>query len=322
MRHGVSRVQCTHAIVGEDMAKELEKFKSDYKKLDAGIKTYALKEASAYNQRVKNAWANCSQGEFNLADVMVDARKEGVTGTGLSDFVKNKKFKEALELLDQATSNLTDEIHKFQNFSLAAGDQSAACAKLVSAIEKDLKGRKDKSESKKEIEELKAEIEENIKDLNKSAKYATEQIVPGALNYAKNFQKTVQRILTQAPAAQERGKDGREIPMLFVDRNIKKNFTHAVGVNKQVIELVNGALEMAGDDMKGAAAELKKAAEFVKELKETNDTYAKAVKQYQTELDISKDKGKIEKMIEGIDKAYTGAERAVRGAVTTMKKAG
>lgn len=304
------------------MAKEIENFRKEYKKLEGGIATYAFKEASAYNQRVKNAWANCSQGEFNLADVMVTAREEGVTGTGLADFVKNKKFKEALELLDLATSNLTEDVRAFQNFSLKAGEQSAACGKLVSAIEKDLKSRKDKSESKKDIEELKTKVENDIKDLNKSAKYATEQIVPAALNYAKNFQKTLARILAQAPDAQERGKDGREIPQLFVDRVIKKNFGHAVKLGKDVAEIVSGAIDLAGDDLKGAMGELKKAAEMVKELKELNETYTKAVDKYQTELDISKDKSNIEKMIKAIGMSYSESERKVRGAATVMKKAG
>ncbi|MEO6300347.1 MAG: hypothetical protein ABIV25_01225 [Paracoccaceae bacterium] len=303
------------------MAKEWEKFQKDYAKLASSIKTYSFIEAQAYSKRLSTAWATCSQGEENLADSMVTARKNGVAGTGLADFTKDKSFKEALGLLDKATSMLTEEIRAFENFCLKAGDAVVEVAKLTNAIEKDLKGRKDKSESKKEIEGLLVKADADRKDMLKASKYYTEKVTPAALGYAKNFQKTVGKVLAQAPADQDKRKDATELPQLFVDRNLNKNFKHAVSVEKQIRELCNAAIEKAADDMKAAAGILKTAAPLLMELKSLRDSYTKAAKDHSSALDVSKDKAKIEKMVDVIIKSYEKAEPVFRGTATTMKKA-
>lgn len=304
------------------MAKEWDKFQTDYEKLKPSITKYAFSEASAYSKRMGTAHANCSQGEQYLAESMVSARKNGVTGSGLSDFVKDNGFKEALGLLDKATSMLTEATRAFESFCLEAGTAAEAVGKLHAAIEKDLKGRKDSSATKQDIQALSEQTVLDQKDLLKCSKYYGEKVNPAILNYAKNYQKTVAAIMKQAPEVQEKAKEATELPQLFVDRNIKKNFAHAVGSAQKISALCDSAMHKAQADLAAATPDLRAALDLLKELKAQNEEYVKAVAKFGDAINDSKDKDKTEKMIEGIAKAYETAERKLRGTMATIKKAG
>lgn len=305
-----------------DMAKEWEKFQSEYKKLQPDIKKHSMENASATSKRVQTASANCGQGEANLAEAMVIARKDGVKGTGLADLVKDKAFKDALGLLDKATSMLTEQIRAFEAFSTKAGEVGAQVAKLQVAIEKDLKGRKDKSESKKDIEALLDQTKEDQKELKKSADYYAQRVNKANLGYAANFQKTVAAILKQAPDVQDKARDATLLPQLFVDRNLKKNTTLALVLAKQVHEACDAAVEGAQVNLAAAAGPLKTAQAALIKLKKLADEYADAIKKFPDAISNSKDKAKIEKMTDSIAKALDGAAREFKGVATTIKKAG
>ncbi|MEO8243136.1 MAG: hypothetical protein ABI832_12575 [bacterium] len=304
------------------MAKEWGKFQSDYKKISPSIQKYAFDAAAAYSKRMGIAHTACFQGEQNLSESMVTARKNGVTGTGLNDFIKDKDFKQAIGLLDTQVSMLTEATRDFEAFCKAAAKTADDVGKLHDAIAKDLKSRKDKSVSKKDIEALLQTTLDNQADLIKSSKYYEQRVNKGILGYAGNFQKTVARILKEAPAAQEKSKASTELPMLFVDRNIKKNFSAAVTAGKKVAALCDSALEKAQDDLKAAASDLKAAAAAFKPLKALQEGYDMAMKTQGAALDISKDKAAILKMVAAIEKAHATAERTLRGTATTIKKAG
>ena len=304
------------------MAKEWDKFQSDYKKLLPDIKKHDFEEAQAASKRMGTAHANCSTGEANLAESMVVARKNGVKGTSLADFAKDKDFKEALGLLDKATSMLTEATRAFESFSNKAATVAVDLGKLQTAIEKDLKGRKDKSESKKDIEGLLEKTKEDQKVLKKSADYYAQRVNKAILGYAGNFQKTVAAILKQAPAEQETARDATLIPQLFVDRNLKKNTTHAMVLGKQVHEECDAAVEASQKDLKAAAGPLKKAQVALLALKKVADDYDAAARKFPDAITNSKDKSKIEKMIAAIAKSFDTAAREFKGVATTIKKAG
>lgn len=304
------------------MAKEWDKFQADYKKLAPEIKKYSEDNAFAASKRLGIAFGNCSEGESHLAHCMVTARKNGVTGNNLSDFVKDKTFSEGLKLLDKATSDLTTELRALEKFSKDAAELSGKVDKLKVAIEKDLKGRKDKSASKKDIEALLATTIQDVKQLNKSARTYEGKANKAMTGYAAAFQKTVAGILKQAPDAQKADKESMELPQLFVDRNIKKNFSTAIGTGKKISDLCDAAMTKAETDLKAATPDLKAAADLLKTLKALNDSYVAAVAKQKAALDNSKDKDKIVKTIAAIAKSYDNADRKLRGTMTTIKKAG
>ena len=303
------------------MAKEWDKFQAEYKKLKPGIDKHSTTEASAVFQRFKLASANRSQGEDYLGDSTVTARKNGVTGATLAEFMKDKTFSDAKKLLDKVVDEYATELKALDAFCDAATKLSGEVAVLNKAIEKDLKSRKDKSESKKDIEALLATTADDVKELNKAADYRTKPN-PFQRGYVANYAKAIDKIVKEAPEEQERKKDATEMPQLFVDRNIKANTSKAIALNKAVADACNEAITAAGDDVKAALPFLKTAQTSLVALKEMNDKYVEAVKKFQAAIDDSKDKAKTEKMIDAIGKSFDAAARTFKGTSATIKKAG
>ena len=129
------------------MAKEWEKFQPDYKKLKPAIEKHSASAVSAVYKRLGLADANLSEGESNLAESTVAARKNGVSGTGLPDYMKDKTFAEAKKLLDHAVGQFVEALTELDSFADDADKVASEVGALYQKIEKDLKSRKDKSES-------------------------------------------------------------------------------------------------------------------------------------------------------------------------------
>lgn len=303
------------------MAKEWEKFQSDYKKLKPGIEKHSASAVSAVYKRLGLADANLSEGERNLAESTVTARKNGVTGTSLPDYMKDKTFAEAKKLLDQAVGQFVEALKELDSFADDADKVASEVGALYQKIEKDLKSRKDKSESKKEIEGLRDTAMANYQDLKKVAAYR-DKPNKHQRDYVANYMKTINKILSEAPDEQVRKKEATELPQLFVDRNIKLNTGKALALSKKVTDDCDMALSAAEKDLKAALPFLKTAQVALIELKKIADTYSDAVKKFKDLLENSKDQGKIEKMIDGINSALETAARAFKGVSTTIKKAG
>lgn len=303
------------------MAKEWDKFQSDYKKLAPKITEYSAANASVAKTRINTANTNCGEGERNLSDAMVGARKNGVTGDTLVDFMKDKGFADDYKALKSANNMLAEELQTMEAFSKEAATVVAELVKLDAAITKDLKGRKDKSESKKDIEALQGKIAEDLKSVKDAAgKWAA--VEPLKKNLPGKFPDTVARILKQAPDVQAKRQEAEMLPMLLVDRNLKSNVSKAAALAKKIMDDTSAAIDLAADDMAGAAKLIKASSEDLKKLSELNASYQKLLSTNKQDIAISLDKDKIEKAIKDIAKAYTIGETKLRGAATTLKKAG
>ena len=304
------------------MAKELEKFKAAHKKAEPYAKKYSKAEGSKIKQRVTTASANCSSGEDYLVDCMVEAReKGGVTGNTFKDFMADKGFQEGLKLLDKAAGMLEDEVKALKAHCDKAAEGFNLMARLNNDIDKDLKKRKDSSESKKEIEKLFQTVNKQALDLQQSMKLY-DAITPHARDYTKNFQKTVDKLLKQAPAAQKKYSEDANLPHQLTDKLIQSRTKLCIAGGKKVKELCDKAITAAETDLKKAQPHLKSAAAELRKIDEIVKTYTDVKKKYQANIDNSKDKNAIEKMIKSMQDSFATAERTLRGTSTTIKKAG
>ena len=305
------------------MAKEWAKFDTEYKKIKTTYAKHTKDEAAATSQRMRLSSANCSEGEANLKSATVAARRDGVTGSTSSDFMKNAKFKEAVLLLTKAAGSLDDEVKRLDTFSKDAESAVGELNALKTKIEKDLKGRKDSSESKKDIENLQSQIEKDLKDFGGYAKLAKEKVLPYHRNYTGNLQKTINKILAEAPDAQAREVEGNEAPQKFTDRVLNKYLQQCLIGLRSVQAACEKAIELAAEGKNAdAAGQLKQAAATRKEISEVATEYARLAKDHADALNNSKDKSKIVDAIAKMAKADESAERAVRGVTTTKRKAG
>jgi hypothetical protein len=303
------------------MAKELEKFKADLKKLDADIKAHSAERAAAAWQKLRMAKSNCDTGEDHMKESLVDAREEGVTGDTLADFMKSKSFAEAKKLLDVTVRDLVAELKSFDDFCTNAEKTALKVGTINTAIQKDLKGRKDKSESKKEIQALQESTYEIYQELMKSNAFK-DKPNKATRDYVANYAKTIKSIIETAPEEAQRQKDATMLPQLLVDRNLKRNLGLATSGKKKVDELCDQAIEAAGDNLSAAAPFLKEAQTELNKVKEIKEDYEKIATQYKDAVEVSKDKSKIEKAIKMIAASHEEGERKLRGTVTVIKKAG
>jgi hypothetical protein len=305
------------------MAKELDKFKQRYDKVAPKLKKLTVEEAGKLKKSFGLSVGDASaSGESHMIESMANARDNGVTGDRLQDFMKDKGFKLAVEAFTIAVNQadkLQGELKAFCDEATAA---AAELAKIKTDIDKDLKGRKDKSESKSEIVALGDQIEGDIKALKKTAA-VWDSVPPKQRDYVANYEKTIDKILKTAPDVQERQRDATELPQMLVDRNRKQATTRAAGFARKVKEACEAAIEAAGTDLAGAQPHLKAAAASLTELKTVHDSFKKAVDYAdgKRSLDGTKDEAAVRKAMSDIEKLYEMAERTLRGTATTIKKA-
>lgn len=93
------------------LAKELEKFNAEFKKKIASpLKAASEAEAKKRVSRVKKAHGFCWEGEEYMRECMVPAHSAGITGTNLSDYMKNKEFKGGYMAFKKADDMAAEEL--------------------------------------------------------------------------------------------------------------------------------------------------------------------------------------------------------------------
>lgn len=305
------------------MGKELAKFEAEYKKIKTQYANINKSAGEGQSQRFRLANANVSEGEMNLRSSLVKARKAGVTGDSFNDFAKNKDFQEGMKLLNMAANVLEQEIKLLDEFSAKAASAISALQGLSARIDKDLVKRKDSSESKKDIEALLATIGNDVKMLKPLSTLAKDKITPYARSYSKNFQATIAKILKEAPASAQKTVEDNELPHKLTDRVIKHALSRCIMAARDVKVACDEALKKAAaGDKAGAQAAIKKASEARKAITPVAAEYKKIASDYKQDLEISKDKKKVQEAIAQMAKCDEDSERLIRGLATTMKKAG
>lgn len=305
------------------MAKEWDKFSADYKKLKSQSAGLTKQAGAAEVKRMQVANSNVSEGEGNLKTSLTKARKGGVTGDSVGDFMKNKDFQEAMKLLNKAVDMLEEGVKAVNDFADKADAAADALAGLHADIGKDLKKRKDSSESKKDIQALEATTEADAKEFRSLARNTRERVVPAYRDYGKKFQATVAKIVKEAPDVVAKEVEGKEIPQKLVDRVLNTAFTKCAAGAKDVKTMCDTAMTKAtrGDNA-GALAELKKAVLRRKDITVIAEDYAKIVKDFKDVVQGTKDAKKILDTVAKMAQFDTVSERAIRGLSTTIKKAG
>jgi superfamily II DNA helicase RecQ len=302
------------------MAKELEKFKAEHKKLAAGTKKFTTAEGDKLKKRIGISLGNAWEGEDYFRESLAKARADGVTSGKMADFQKNKHFKDGMTTWNKSVDIHQGEVDAMKGFCTEAKAHLVKMNKLASEIEKDLKKRSKTSDSKKDIEALQGALAKEIAGVKKASEYE------GKLNamqklYAANFQKNVAKIMKETPDSHDKKKDATELPQLLVDRNLKKYTNQGGALVKASNAHCVAAIDKAGQDLKAAAPDLKAAAAKYKDLKKINDQYQTAKKKFPGAIEDSKDKKKLLATLKKFNDLTAAAERKVRGTTVTIKKA-
>lgn len=303
------------------MAKQLNKFSISYDKIEAGLRDYNGDRLESHSQICRNAKGNAFQGEDHLVECMSVARKNGVTGAKLADFMKDRTFKEAYGLWQKAAKEVGTTLADFDAWAARGVKPKAELEKMLKDIDKDLKSRSGRSESKSEIEALQKKVTARIKEIGKIIA-APAGLPPRHRNYLKEMDKTLARLLKNAPDEQDSQRDGTMIPQMLVDRNLQSAVRKAVAARKGVDDGCAQAEKLAGSgDAKGAQAALKEAAGRLAALNTLNDEYQKAHK-FATSRKMlagTKDEKKVNDAVAAIAKMHDAATKRLKGALAKVK---
>lgn len=306
------------------MAKQLGVFSEDLKKLDTKYSKLNEKERFGASHRLKQAWAMCSSGEANLRSELVKARKEGASGSKPADFAKHKDVAEAMQLMGVGAKELDQKLADMDAFAKACEEAITAYKTVGAKIEKDLKSRKDSSETKNDIVALHAAIDQRVQELQKLVKTNQPMIYPAMRGYSAKLTATIAKVIAEAPDVQRAEVDRKEEPEALKDRVRKRALSQCSAGLKAVQTACDAAIEKAGaGDKGGAAAQIKAASTQLLAVQKVSDQYQQLVAKYDKGfLDGSKDRDVVLADVKKMAQCAEAAARLVRGVATTIKKAG
>lgn len=274
------------------MGKELDKFEKLYDKLVPRIKAHEKKDAQ-YKVNEINTYYNRCKGyaEEEFTDAIVDAREEGVTGTKITDLMKDQGIKKALKTYMTPYEDFTDALKSLQTLGKEAMAVYDEMKKMRLTYFKDVALNKATQEKKSDIDKFTSKIDKTMQNL-KEAVDVSDSIPKVQLEYAKNRDANLNLLIKNAPQFKIKKPVDVKLPEELEQRTLDKARTLSVKLVKNVAGFCDTALKNGGEPKKAEAA-MKLAEKSLDELKTMVEDQAKALKPILKELRGTKQLSKI-----------------------------
>lgn len=333
------------------MAAKWGNHQSGYKDLESAIKKYSARELKAQVGKFLDQFKTCEGLQDKLPYMLAKARSDGVEGSSLDDFKKNKGFYDAYKALDKAVDVLWDIQVKCRQMTNEAKQTINDLKTLNEHIETDLKVhkkeleeaqddlKKDQAKAKSgkgtltpsiakaadtaekefkknggDLEKLQKEIASNIKDLTEAGNAYKTQVDQKMDTYAAKFEKMIEKTLDLAPKS---GANESGLPTALQDRTLGVASKKAVAEGRLIEKHCKYALEKAEKDRALAQSEIKAASTKLAQLKKVRSTQGGLRKKYADHIKKAKTSKEIYKLFKDIDDAFASAEKVL---VATMKQ--
>lgn len=274
------------------MGKELDKFEKLYDKLVPRIKAHEKKDAQ-YKVNEINTYYNRCKGyaEEEFTDAIVDAREEGVTGTKITDLMKDQGIKKALKTYMTPYEDFTDALKSLQTLGKEAMAVYDEMKKMRLTYFKDVALNKATQEKKSDIDKFTSKIDKTMQNL-KEASDTSSSVPKVQLEYAKNRDANLNLLIKNAPQFKIKKPVDVKLPEELEQRTLDKARVLAVKLVKNVAGFCDTALKNGGEPKKAEAA-MKLAEKSLDELKTMVEDQAKALKPILKELRGTKQLSKI-----------------------------
>ena len=307
------------------MAKDLDKFKKEYKSLKPKIQKFSLDNGEKLSKVQDLASANCRQGESYLTSMIVEARNKGnVQGDKLADFSQYKGFADGLKLFGKSIKEHSTALDKARAHEAGAKDIYNKVSKLRKEMEKSLLKNKKTADKKaqKEITDIYDEIFQQEGYLAKSAEVCA-GISKEWINYEKNSKNMVLKLLGDAPDYAQNAETAVTFKHELSEKIMTKKTKQCITGAKSAKKLCDDALAVFAKDRSKSKTAIQKAVEIRGKIKDTYEFYADLRKKKDRTISNAEKKelARIEKSISLIKEAYVTTERNVRGVSTTLRKA-
>jgi hypothetical protein len=284
-----------------------------------GCENYSEETGSKLGELLSKARAGIGSGFDSLSHGIAAAQGAGMTGAQLANYADHSDVRDALAGIAQMQEEQAAIVGKIQDLHVQVHKLIPLLTKLRASIDKDLQGRKDKSESKNDIAALGDKIDTDIALFKKLGKRA-QDLPPIVHDAKKEFDNRVAKILQATPAALKKGRDDEVLPHLLNTRLLKPKLTAVATTLKQVLELCAAA--QAAAQKKDRASGLKSLADAkaaANTITDTADEYAAILKRYEDAVAGSKDYKTIVECIDKMGNAKEKAFQALKQAAALLK---
>jgi hypothetical protein len=303
------------------MADELKKFEATYKKCRASNKGCTLETATRLVKKIKNCQSSASTGFFQLSDEVATAQSKGVVGKKIEDYAKEKNVLSVLKGIKSYQAEQFSAWTDLEDLEQRVLKCGPCLTKLSGDITKDLKKRNKSSKSKPAIEKLQKQIDADLKEF-KAISAKVKLIPPLYRDPAKIYINEIKKIVSAKPADLAKTKYNTMAPRKMDTRILKKYVNQCTKSFKAVKEDAGLAVNAAKEGNKKAmAANLKACKVELQKILDIEKEYSTIKKNFQTDINNSKDKKQIEGSIAHFVKIKVAAEKLVRNAVADIKKA-
>lgn len=298
------------------MGKELDKLKTEFKKLQPKCKPYTESAGTKIKKsviaKVNAAW----DIETEVREAIQKAIESGEKGKKLADFESNSDFSKSFKEWKKATGEHKSEIKALSEFCGEAEKLRDTLKSRFEKVEKELKKEKPSGGDKKETDKFLASVKDEIESLTEAANvYGTLKFVE--LFYAAKEDATMQVILKKTVSK----SSGGELPKVLEAGARKKGQKQVEKLAHATADAYDDAYQNAEKDPKDAAKKIKLGDGMLDKLTKLNKTYQDALKKQKKEIEASTEKKEIMALIELVADFLGSCKELKSEAEKALKKA-
>lgn len=298
------------------MAKDLDKLRTDFKKLQPKFKPYTEPAGAKIKKALLAALNDAWDRETEVREAIVKAVEEGEKGKKLADFESNGDFSKSFKAWKKSTADHKAQIKELSDFCGAAEKLRDDLKARLEKADKEVKKEKPAGAKKKDIDKFLASVSDAIDSLTAAANvYGTIKFVE--LFYAAKEDATMQVILKKTLAK----ASGTDLPKILESGARKKGEKQVEKLAHAIADAFDDAQTAAERDPKEAAKKIKLADGMLDKLTKLDKTYQDALKKQKKEIEASAEKKEIMELIELVADFLASCKRLKSDAEKAVKKA-
>lgn len=298
------------------MAKDLEKLRTAFKKLQPKCKPYSEPAGEKIRKALLDAMNVAWDRETDVREAIEKAIEGGEKGKKLADFQSDGDFSKSFKEWKKATAGHKAEIKNLSEFCGEAEKLRDDLKGKIQKAEKELKKDKSSGGDKKETDKLLDQVRAEIESLTAAANvYGKLKFVE--LFYAAKEDATMQVIIKKTVAK----ASGGELPKVLEAGARKKSEKQVEKLANSIADIYDEIYEGGGGDQKETAKKMKLANAMLDKLGKLNKTFQDALKKQKKEIEASPEKKEIMELIERVQDFVDSCKELKSEAEKAQKKA-
>ena len=336
------------------MAVKWANHEGEYAKLSGAIRDYSAKACAAQAEVFLTHHKACTAFEAKLAPALAAARANGVDGSSLADFRKDKGFHDAYKALDREVDALWKEQVKLRQMCNEAKQTVNDLKILIEHIEEERKAhgnelsdaqddlKKDQAKAKsgkgvlspatiklvdglekdfKKLDpglaKLLKDMDSDIKDLTEAGNQYRKHVDAKMESYAAKFVKMIEKVLDLAPKAKA-VVVAPDLPDVLTERKLKAGLGKTVVQADAIKRVCAQVLDAVKTDRDAALHVLKAVKIPMEQMKKFQRLLMAARKKFAKQIKEAPNAKELEKQFKIVDEAIAETEALLIKTAKTL----